>query len=293
MLNQIDSCDIFHYILDKAKAIHSGLLTTLSRDLNHSHTNFARRIQLAQIFSRPLEKPLNFLHVVLTQMGGPWSGNNRKPALIKCRVRVNRLFIVPTTLIALTGLMCTPSLADSHGQFPGKGSRATWEKAAALADQAIDMTGPKKVDAGIPLLKKAIEIYPYDAKIYYVLGNRYADKGQSELAKVNYTKAVELEPNFADAWYNLGTIQDDLHDSKGAAKSYSQSIKAKNNNAKAWYNLGVNQYLQGRYSESRQSFESMLKVAHTSKNAEDASYYLKKMSSTVEANSKNSLKGGH
>lgn len=293
MLNQIDSCDIFHYILDKAKAIHSGLLTTLSRDLNHSHTNFARRIQLAQIFSRPLEKPLNFLHVVLTQMGGPWSGNNRKPALIKCRVRVNRLFIVPTTLIALTGLMCTPSLADSHGQFPGKGSRATWEKAAALADQAIDMTGPKKVDAGIPLLKKAIEIYPYDAKIYYRLGNRYNEKGNRELAKENYQHAVKLEPGFADAWYNLGVVSDDLSDFSSAEQSYRKSIELKSHMTDAWYNLGVNLYHQKKYDDSKQAFNLMLKYSPTATDKKNAQYYLKKMSLTANVTSERTASGGH
>lgn len=197
-------------------------------------------------------------------------------------IRTEAQFLAKSALLLallFTGANYSPAIADSHGNFPGKGSRAKWEQAASLADKAIDLKGPNRTEAGIPLLKKAIEIYPFDGKIYYVLANKYMDKKNYLLAKNNYEKSIQLEPNFADAWYGLGLSLDNQSDLAEGEKAYRQCLKIDPGYASAWYNLGIDLFERGKYPESKQAFKSFLNGHHTEEDSKNISRYLKQIAS--------------
>ncbi|MBY0358180.1 MAG: tetratricopeptide repeat protein [Candidatus Obscuribacterales bacterium] len=236
-----------------------------------------RRAQ--QAFPPLLEKPRNFLQATIFFRGSApatiFVNSSSEPQIKR------RSLLSFAALLIFAGLMFeSPAFADSNGKFPGKGNYADWKKAAALAEKAMHLN-PHNSPLEIELLTKALQIYVFDGKIFYLLGNRYADSHKLALAEENYRKATQLEPEFVDAWYNLGNVQDDLQAKSEAEKSYRTALKIKPDYAAAWYNLGVNLYEQRKYIDSKKAFDSMLKVPHTKKNAENASCYLKQINSTA------------
>lgn len=243
--------------------------------------SWLRRAQ--QAFPPLLEKPRNFLQAIIFFRGSapaPIFVNSSSERQIK---RQSLLSFVALLIFAGGLMFGAPASADSHGKFPGKGSYADWKKAAALAEKAMHIN-PHNLPAEIELLTKALQTYPFDGKIFYLLGNRYADSHKLALAEENYRKAVQLEPKFVDAWYNLGNVQDDLQIRSEAEKSYRAALRIKPDYAAAWYNLGVNLYEQHKYIDSKKAFDSMIKVPHTKKNAENASCYLKQIESVASVN---------
>jgi cytochrome c-type biogenesis protein CcmH/NrfG len=234
-----------------------------------------RRAQ--QAFPPLLEKPRNFLQATIFFRGSApatiFLNSSSEPQIKR------RSLLSFAALLIFAGLMFeAPAFADSHGKFPGKGNYADWKKAAALAEKAMHLEGQQKSD-GIPLLKQAIKIYPFDGKIYFLLANRYRDNTQFVFAKENYAKATQLEPAFSEAWYGLALTLEDTGDSVSAANAYRKATQLKNTYTDAWYNLGVNLFKQQKYTEANQAFNAMLKCPHTSEDEKNASYYLKRIAS--------------
>ncbi len=56
------------------------------------------------------------------------------------------------------------------------------------------------------LMQKAIELDPNNGILYYNLGVIYAEQGELELAKENYTQAIVLIPDYVDAYLNLVSV---------------------------------------------------------------------------------------
>ena len=55
-------------------------------------------------------------------------------------------------------------------------------------------------------LSKVLEINPRDAKLYFIRGRVYSEKGEYELALADFDHAVEINPGFAVAYYNRGSV---------------------------------------------------------------------------------------
>ncbi|HLE09086.1 MAG TPA: tetratricopeptide repeat protein [Thermodesulfobacteriota bacterium] len=55
-------------------------------------------------------------------------------------------------------------------------------------------------------LAKAIEIDPYDVRLYTCRGNIHGDSGGREQAINDFKKAISLNPRYAQAYYDLGSV---------------------------------------------------------------------------------------
>ena len=77
---------------------------------------------------------------------------------------------------------------------------------------------------------------------YLLTGNDYFQKGQYQLAFINYNKAIELDPFYSDAYNNRGAVYSDLKKYELAIADYNQAIKLDPSFSEAYYNRG-NTYL--------------------------------------------------
>ncbi|MGB3082053.1 MAG: tetratricopeptide repeat protein, partial [Candidatus Omnitrophota bacterium] len=66
--------------------------------------------------------------------------------------------------------------------------------------------GMGKMEESIVLLKKAIEINPYDSWSYNSLGIAYGNVGKREEAIASFKKAIKIDPDLAAAQYNLAIM---------------------------------------------------------------------------------------
>ena len=69
----------------------------------------------------------------------------------------------------------------------------------ALNSIAYDLAANGRRDAGLELLKLAVELHPKDANLYDSIGEFHALKGQKDKAVEFYNKALEIDPNLASA----------------------------------------------------------------------------------------------
>lgn len=72
----------------------------------------------------------------------------------------------------------------------------------------------------IPVLEKAIEINPEDAKAYYYLGNLYYDKKQYNIAVELWERSVKLDSEFPTVFRNLALAYYNKYDNKEKARTY-------------------------------------------------------------------------
>jgi hypothetical protein len=109
------------------------------------------------------------------------------------RIRMNK-----TTILALTFLLCTPTIFAHDDVFPGKGRKSDWIAANTLFNEALAHYRHGRIDLAIRLYKKAIAKYPYDADYYDNLGHAYEDKkGDLQLAGQIYRQGIKTEPDRA------------------------------------------------------------------------------------------------
>jgi len=159
------------------------------------------------------------------------------PALFIPTVRPLLLNIL---VLCILGAYLPSAQAMSDGSFPGKGSKAAWEKAGELNHQGNVLEKAGKDREALSLYQKAIALYPHDSLFYYNMGNAYSDLKERKQAIVWYKKALTFEPGY-----------------------YS-----------AWYNLCLNLYAEGQYAESNKALKKAEILAKTEKQKERVKFML-------------------
>ncbi len=71
---------------------------------------------------------------------------------------------------------------------------------------------------------QALELYPYDADIYYKRGLVHYQLGIYEKAIADYTETLKINTNDADAYYNRGNAHCCLGDKQGAIADFQKAI---------------------------------------------------------------------
>jgi Tfp pilus assembly protein PilF len=103
-------------------------------------------------------------------------------------------FLAAFTVASL--LLSQASATAAGAEFPGKGEKKDWVRAAKIYDQALSQRKRGNVDRAMKMYEEAISIYPYDADFYYNLAIHYnRDKKDYKHAEELMQKAVELKPN--------------------------------------------------------------------------------------------------
>ena len=151
-------------------------------------------------------------------------------------------------VLCMLGASLPSAQAMSDGSFPGKGSKAVWNKASEIVKVGIQLGQAGKDREAIGLYQKAIGMYPFDSLFYYNTGIAYSDLKDYRKAEAFYRKAISLEPTY-----------------------YS-----------AWYNMGIDFYWQGNYRQSQTAIEKAQALAKTEKQKSDAAAYLKALKSKLK-----------
>jgi arylsulfatase A-like enzyme len=101
-------------------------------------------------------------------------------------------------------------------------------------------------DRAITHYKKALEIDPDFANVYYNLGNIFLKRGELNEAIKHYTKALDLAPDLPEAHLNLGNTLFKRGKLEEAIAHYNKAIKLRPNYREALQNLQVAQSLKSQ-----------------------------------------------
>jgi tetratricopeptide (TPR) repeat protein len=192
--------------------------------------------------------------------------------------------ILPILVLSLILACCATQTKKI--QKKEKDAQYEYEKAVLTMNYGL-------VDEAIKYLNRALSLNPNHHLSYYLLGLAYVKKENLAEAEAALQKCLELKPDFSEAYISLGEIyedtskldkaEDEYKKAYAIAQDYSTSFhlamlcygrgrleqaldyvqKAvqKNNRSKEAYNLqGVILNKLGRYPESIQSFQNVLKI---------------------------------
>ncbi len=165
-------------------------------------------------------------------------------------------------------------LADSNGEFPGKGDYESWKKASNLADEGIELAKRGSLQQAITVYNQAVRAYSFDSSVFYNRGVAQKKLGDFAGAIESFTKSTSLEPGFASAWYNLGNAYDAAGKLPDAEKALREAGRLDARHFNAQYNLGMNLFKQERYSDSKEVFEHALQLAVNDQDRNDVREYL-------------------
>lgn len=126
--------------------------------------------------------------------------------------------------------------------------------------KSLLVSNNKKSENSVSNKKKALE--------YYDEGQKLDQKGQYDLAIVQYNRAIKSDPNFAFAWDNMGLCYRKLNRYEEAIKCYKKSLEIEPKGTMPLQNMAVAyEYLKDYKAAS----ETYLKIIE--KNPEDAEGY--------------------
>lgn len=110
--------------------------------------------------------------------------------------------------------------------FPGKGSRAIWNKASDIYNQGLSLSKKGNRNAAIQKYKEAISIYPFADTFHFNLGFEYEARkapGDLEKAEAAYREAAKLDPK---DWRNWNALADYFGSQKRFKECRDAGVKA-------------------------------------------------------------------
>lgn len=168
-------------------------------------------------------------------------------------------------------------LADSNGEFPGKGDYEGWKTSSNLADEGIELAKRGSFQQAISVYNQAIKVYAFDSSVYYNRGVAQRKLGDFNGAIESFSKATTLEPGFASAWYNLGNAYDAAGKLQDAEKALREAGRLDLRHFNSQYNLGMNLAKQERFADARAVFERALTLAVNEQDRNDVQEHLEKI----------------
>ena len=123
----------------------------------------------------------------------------------------------------------------------------------------------KAYDEALPMIRKAMQVKPNDARLYYLMGITLRDKGIYTEAESTLKHALRLDPKLAATYNAIGVLYSLTHRLKEAIAVLKRAIEINPNVARFHNNLGFAHYLSGNYEEAVKSYESSLRYAPSEK----------------------------
>ena len=120
--------------------------------------------------------------------------------------------------------------------------------------------GLKQFDAAIKYYKKALEIKPDYAEVYYNMGIALKDNGDLDAAINSYKKALEIKSDYVGAYFNTGNILKDTGDLEAAIDNYKKALEIKPDYAEAYNNIGLVLKDKGDLEEAINSYKKALEI---------------------------------
>jgi TolB-like protein/Tfp pilus assembly protein PilF len=126
------------------------------------------------------------------------------------------------------------------------------------------------LDRAEQLARQALRVDPQLPEARVALGSVYGYKYDYFRAAQEYRTALQSQPQNDYAWAKLSwaLTYEEPPDALGAEKAAREAIRLSPSRCMAYYHLGRALYLQGRYRESRASFEKLKEICSTSSDAD-------------------------
>lgn len=120
-------------------------------------------------------------------------------------------------------------------------------------------------------LKKAIEIYPDSAEMYYYKGYCEAELFDYKDAIESYSKAIALKPNFAEAFYNRGAAKGELDLYEAGMEDFTTALDKEPNLEDGALNVALSKLGMGDLDGAIAGFDQV--IAKRDKNLGKAYFY--------------------
>ncbi len=138
-----------------------------------------------------------------------------------------------------------------------------------------------QISEAIHAYQKALDIDPQaPMEIYGQLSEAYADAGNMQEAIRTLRQALTIDPTHALTHSRLGSHLYTARQLTQAAEHFERAIELEPNSLAArnsWYELGLIRYEQGRSADSKQAFESALRIDPSFKEAKEARQRLEEL----------------
>ncbi len=113
-------------------------------------------------------------------------------------------------------------------------------------------------DAGVELIRKAIDLKKDYGEAYYSLGNIDSDRNLLDAAIKNYKRALSYKPRAPEIHFNLGNAYKNKDEPDKAITHYRSAISHKSDYVKAYINLGTIYQEKGAMDDAIESFRMAL-----------------------------------
>jgi Tfp pilus assembly protein PilF len=131
---------------------------------------------------------------------------------------------------------------------------------ALLHRQAVGHFRDGRMDEGIALLKKALELDPGSGEMHSHLAIALVQTGDSQAAARHFEKAARLAPGNPDVQTDCGAFILESNKPQEAERLFRKALKLKPNHPGALLNLGRSLARQGRSGEAEQTFLAALRL---------------------------------
>jgi tetratricopeptide (TPR) repeat protein len=118
----------------------------------------------------------------------------------------------------------------------------------------------QRYDEALPALKRARNLVPESADVWYTLGSVYAAAGRTEDALRALGEAARLDPGLAAAHADRCLLLSKAGRQSEAAAACRSAVAADDDHVPAWIGLGVASYQLGAYEESSAAFQKALRL---------------------------------
>ena len=119
----------------------------------------------------------------------------------------------------------------------------------------------KAYDEAVPIVKKALNKHPKDARLYYLLGVTLRDKGVYSEAEKMFRKGIKLNPKLSVNFNALGLLLSMQKRYKEAKTSLHYAIELDPKVPRYHNNLGFVLYLMQQYSEAIEAYRMAIQLA--------------------------------
>lgn len=166
----------------------------------------------------------------------------------------------PLLALLITVHTAAAGLCYDPYSFPGKGSKAAYEKAMNFTRPGFKALQEGKLQEALSAYTKAIAIYPQDANMYNNRGAIFSRLGKSDLALADFRKAVALEPSWGEAYNNLADELMQRKDYSGAENAIKVSARLSPKEPIVWITLAEICIATNRPAEAKRYLLSASKM---------------------------------
>lgn len=121
-------------------------------------------------------------------------------------------------------------------------------------------------DMAFEEVNKALKIDLYHAPAYHLKGMIYYDLGNYKSATSSFRTAVEQDNEDFESWMMLAQLYAEANDDQ-AIDLYNNALKLDSNNLDALYGKAYYMQMQGMYQEAFTTYNKMLAIAPSNRNA--------------------------